>query len=134
VWTGSPGSLTDDRSGTDTKNSEQSAAATILPVVTLGDTTQTTPARLRVRVTPGARRSEVVGKLGDTWKVRVHAAPERGRANAAVVELLAVTLGVPRGELRVVAGHATRDKVVELVQMPLEEAERLLVSAEADER
>jgi uncharacterized protein YggU (UPF0235/DUF167 family) len=87
-----------------------------------------------VRVTPGARRSEVVGRLGDAWKLRVHAAPERGRANAAVVALLADALGVPRAELRVVAGHATRDKVVELGQMTLEEAERLLFSAGGHQR
>ena len=100
----------------------------------VGEPTRTTPTRLRLRVTPGARRSEVVGRLGETWKVRVHAAPERGRANAEVVELLADTLEVARSELRVVAGHTSRDKIVELKRMPLEEAERRLVSARKDGR
>jgi uncharacterized protein len=101
--------------------------------VPVGDATRTRT-RLRLRVTPGARRSEVVGRLGEAWKVRVHAAPEHGRANAEVVELLADTLGVPRGEVRVVAGHTARDKVIELERMPLDEAERRLVSAGKDGR
>ena len=45
--------------------------------------------RLRLRVSPGAGRSEIVGRHGDAWRVRVAAAPERGKANASVVELLA---------------------------------------------
>lgn len=87
------------------------------------------PVRLRVRVVPGARRSAVVGRLGDAWKLRVHAPPERGRANAEVVALLADTLGLQREDVRVVTGHAARDKVVELAQISHEDAERLLVSA-----
>ena len=70
--------------------------------------------RLRVRVTPGAARSEVVGRFGDSWKVRVGAAPERGRANTALLELLSKQLRVRRSDLAIVSGHAVRDKVVEL--------------------
>lgn len=72
------------------------------------------PTRLRVRVAPGARRSEIVGRHGDAWRVRVTAAPERGRANDEVLELLAATLGLRRPQLRLVAGASSRDKLVEL--------------------
>lgn len=91
-------------------------------------TPRTAPIRLRVRVTPGSARAEVVGRLGDAWKLRVRAAPERGRANADVVELLADRLGRERAEIRVVAGHGTRDKVVEVDGLGLEEAERRLAA------
>ncbi len=70
--------------------------------------------RLRVRVSPGAARSEVVGRHGEAWKVRVAAPPEGGKANAALIELLATTLGVARSEVEVVAGHGSRDKTVEV--------------------
>jgi uncharacterized protein len=67
-----------------------------------------------------------VGRFGDAWKLRVRAAPERGRANDEVVELVAGRLGLTRAEVRVVAGHTSRDKVVELDGLQLDEAERRL--------
>jgi uncharacterized protein len=82
--------------------------------------------RVRVRVAPGARRSEVLGRLGDAWKLRVRAAPERGRANDEVVRLLAERLGLARADVRVVAGHTARDKVVELDGIEPTEVERRL--------
>jgi uncharacterized protein len=75
----------------------------------MGDTT---PARIRVRVLPGAGRTEIVGRHGDAWRIRVTSAPERGRANEAALRLLAETLSVPRRSLSVVAGHTARDKLV----------------------
>lgn len=87
--------------------------------------------RLRVRVAPGARRSEVVGRLGDAWKLRVRSAPERGRANDEVAALLAHTLRLPARDVRIVSGHASRDKLVELDGLTVEEAERRLSSGQA---
>jgi uncharacterized protein (TIGR00251 family) len=84
--------------------------------------------RLRVRVAPGARRAEIAGRLGDAWKLRVRAAPERGRANDDVVALLADALGMAPSDVRIVAGHASRDKVVELDGVSPTEAERRLAS------
>ena len=78
---------------------------------------------------PGARRSQVVGRHGECWKLRVHAAPERGRANDEVVALLAEVLGLSQSQVRVVAGRTTRDKVVELSQITLDEAELRLAAA-----
>jgi uncharacterized protein (TIGR00251 family) len=82
-----------------------------------------------VRVAPGARRTRVVGRHGDSWKVAVAAAPERGKANDAVVELLARTLGVPRRDISVVSGHTAREKIVELGGLAPDEIERRLASA-----
>ena len=70
--------------------------------------------RISLVVSPGARRTELVGRYGDAWKARVAAPPEDGRANAALEELLASLLGVPRGDVSVVAGRTSRRKVVEV--------------------
>lgn len=86
-------------------------------------------ARLQLRVSPGARRNAVVGRHGDAWKIRVAAAPERGRANDEVVALLAEQLGLARPDVRLVAGLGARDKVVELTGITVEEAERRLAAA-----
>ena len=88
--------------------------------------------RLRVRVVPNAASTQLVGRLGGAWKLRVHAAPERGRANDAVVALLAETLGLPRADVRVVVGQTTRDKLVELAGISQDEAQRRLESVRKD--
>jgi uncharacterized protein YggU (UPF0235/DUF167 family) len=85
--------------------------------------------RLLLSVTPGASRDELVGRHGEGWKARVTAAPERGRANDAVIALLAGVLRIDRGSIRVVAGHAARRKVVEIDGVDEEEAGRRLDAA-----
>jgi uncharacterized protein (TIGR00251 family) len=89
--------------------------------------------RLRVRVSPGSRRAEVVGRHGDAWKVRVASPPENGRANEAVLRLLAETLAVPRARLELVSGHGARDKIVELSGVGPALAERRLAAASVQE-
>jgi uncharacterized protein (TIGR00251 family) len=70
---------------------------------------------LRLRVQPGARRTGLVGWMADgTLKLSVSAPPEGGRANRAVVELIAATLGVRETTVRVVRGHGARTKTVEV--------------------
>lgn len=86
-------------------------------------------ARLTLRVSPGAARSLVVGRHGDGWKVRVGAAPEDGKANAAVVRLLADTLSLPARDVEIVSGRASRDKTVALTGIRPEEIERRLAEA-----
>ena len=88
--------------------------------------------RLRLRVSPGARRAAVVGRQGDAWKVRVTAPPEDGRANEAVLRLLADALSMPRASLTLVSGHTGRDKIVLLDGVGPALIERRLASATAD--
>ncbi len=90
--------------------------------------------RVRLRVSPGAGRAQIVGRHGDAWKVRVTAAPEQGRANEAVLRLLAEALAVPRSALALVSGHGARDKIVELTGLGPALVERRLASASAPDR
>jgi len=69
---------------------------------------------LHLKVVPKASRDRVVGWVGDRLKVQVTAAPERGKANAAVVEVLAAALGVSRGRVRIIAGETSPLKTVEV--------------------
>lgn len=89
-------------------------------------------ARLRLHVVPGARRAGVVGRHGEGWKVRVTAAPERGKANDAVVRLVAATVGLPRKAVTIVSGHGTRDKTVEIAGADRDSVEAALESAGSD--
>lgn len=67
-----------------------------------------------------------MGKHGDGWKVRVTAAPEDGKANAAVLRLLAERLELPGKSVELVSGRSSRDKIVELTGIDAAEAERRL--------
>jgi uncharacterized protein YggU (UPF0235/DUF167 family) len=85
--------------------------------------------RLLVIVMPGAACDEIVGRHGEGWKVRIAAAHQRGRANAAVVTLLAEALRVERDSVRVVGGASGRRKVVHVDGLAEEEAGRRLEAA-----
>lgn len=87
--------------------------------------------RLRLRVIPGAVRSEIIGRHGDAWRVRVNASAERGRANAALLRLLAQRLDLPRSDITLVSGRTGRDKVVELSGVGGDEVARRLERASA---
>jgi uncharacterized protein (TIGR00251 family) len=90
-------------------------------------------ARVRLRVSPGADSARVVGRHGEAWKVRVAAPPEGGRANDAVVRLLADALSLPRDAVTLVSGHGTRDKIVQLAGIDATQIERRLSSAAGKE-
>ena len=67
---------------------------------------------IKVRVQPKSSRNQVGGFQDGTLRVRVTAAPTEGQANAAVIALLAKTLGVSKSRLEIIRGYRSRDKVV----------------------
>lgn len=85
---------------------------------------------LTLKVVPGASRERVVGPLGDALKVQVAAAPERGNANAAVLDLLAEALGVPRRQIELVRGQTQPRKVVRVTGLDAAQARARLGGAE----
>ena len=68
-------------------------------------------AMLAVKVVPGASRSRIAGRYGDGIKVQVAAAPEKGKANAAVIEVLADALGIRESQVVLVSGPTQPRKV-----------------------
>jgi uncharacterized protein (TIGR00251 family) len=71
-------------------------------------------ARLTVKVSSRAARDEIRGWQGETLRVAVRAPPIDGRANDAVLDLLAARIAVPRASVRVVAGATGPRKLVEI--------------------
>ncbi|NLF29616.1 MAG: DUF167 domain-containing protein [Planctomycetes bacterium] len=63
-----------------------------------------------VKASPGASRSRIVGALGGRLKVAVSAAPEKGKANAAIAALLAEALGVAARRVRLASGPTNPSK------------------------
>lgn len=67
---------------------------------------------INVRAQPRASRSKVVGEHGGALKVQLAAPPVDGEANAALVELFAKLLGVPRRQVELISGDTSRSKRV----------------------
>lgn len=74
----------------------------------------TASVRLAVKVVPGASQDKIAGWLGESLKIRVRAQPEKGKANAAVIALLAALLDTSTKNLRVCSGHTSSAKVIEI--------------------
>ena len=89
---------------------------------------KTAPAetRLALNVHPGSKRSEVLGLSDGVLRVRVAARAQEGKANEALIDLLAVLLAVPKGRIRILRGLAARNKVVAVQGLSQEEALRRL--------
>jgi uncharacterized protein len=85
-----------------------------------------TRAELRVRLQPGASRSEIAGERDGAILVRVTAPPIEGRANEALRKLIAKRLGVARGRVTIVRGQRARDKVVRIDGVEEGEARKAL--------
>ncbi len=68
--------------------------------------------KLSVRVQPGARETAIVGWVDDVLRVRVAAPPVDGKANEALIGLLAKTLGVTKSSVRIQRGESSRRKLV----------------------
>lgn len=85
---------------------------------------------LRLRLTPRASTNAVLGWRADgVLGVRVTAPPVEGAANRAVEALLAETLGLPRSAVSVARGERSRDKLVRVAGMTLEEVRTSLERA-----
>jgi uncharacterized protein (TIGR00251 family) len=79
---------------------------------------------IKVRVQPKSSRNQVDGFQDGALRVRVTAAPTEGQANAAVIALLAKTLGVSKSRLEIIRGYNSRDKVVSVDTLTEQEVRR----------
>ncbi|TCO73952.1 DUF167 domain-containing protein [Rhodovulum euryhalinum] len=69
---------------------------------------------IALRVTPKASRDRITLEAG-VLRVYVTSVPEDGKANAAVLRLLAKAVGVPKSRLEIVRGQSSRDKLVRVL-------------------
>jgi uncharacterized protein (TIGR00251 family) len=70
---------------------------------------------IRIRVQPGAKRTELAGRRDGALLVRVTAPATEGKANKAACKLLADLAGIPFSRVEIVRGSLRRDKVVRLI-------------------
>jgi hypothetical protein len=83
---------------------------------------------LTVKVVPGASRTRVAGVWGTALKLAVSAPAEGGRANAAVIELLAGALGVGKRDVSIIRGRTGPLKTVVVAKLTADEARQRLAA------
>jgi len=85
---------------------------------------------IAVKVVPGSSRDKVVGVLGDALKIATAAAPERGKANAAVAATLAKALRVNERDVQLVSGSTNPRKEFRVSCLSAAELRRRVKGAE----
>ena len=76
---------------------------------------------IKVRVLPRSSRTQIIGIEDDTYKVKLTAPPVEGKANKALIELLARRLGIGKGRVGIVSGSRSRLKTVRIHGLSPEE-------------
>ncbi|MHC4395187.1 MAG: DUF167 domain-containing protein [Planctomycetota bacterium] len=66
------------------------------------------------KIVPGSSRTEICGLFDGMVKIRISAAPEKGKANQSLVEFLAKQLGVKKKDVRIISGQTNPVKSVEV--------------------
>lgn len=71
--------------------------------------------KIKIRVTPNAKKAEVIELAPGDFKVRVNAKPVDGAANIRLLEIVAEHFKVPFGAIRIISGATSREKVIEII-------------------
>jgi uncharacterized protein (TIGR00251 family) len=79
-----------------------------------------------VKVQPNASKDRVVGKHGDQLKIAVTVAPEKGKANKAVIKVLSKLLGIKSSDIQIISGETSRDKKVLIRNISEEDLNRVI--------
>jgi uncharacterized protein (TIGR00251 family) len=71
--------------------------------------------KIQVKVRPNSRTEEV-SQERESFIVKVKEPPKEGKANQAVIKLLAEHFGVPQSQVRILSGFNSKNKVVDIVE------------------
>ncbi|MGH9846940.1 MAG: DUF167 domain-containing protein [Blastocatellia bacterium] len=80
-----------------------------------------------VRVQPRASRSQIAGELNGALKIRLAAPPVDGEANDELIRLLARLFDLPRGQIALLSGQTSKNKVVRVCGISRGACERILL-------
>jgi hypothetical protein len=81
---------------------------------------------IQIKVTPKASRHQIVGWENEVLKIRLHAIPDKGKANDALIAFLAEELHIAKSSISLISGQTSRLKRVKIEGMTLEEFQRCL--------
>ena len=76
---------------------------------------------VKIRLSPRSSRNQITGKEDDVFKIKVTAPPVDGKANKALIDLLAKRLGLPKRDINIISGKNSRLKTVRISGLPVNE-------------
>ena len=80
-----------------------------------------------VKVLPRSSKDEIVEKRDGVYRIKLSAPAIEGKANKALLKLLAKKLNVPKGEIEIISGKRSRMKSIRINHLALEQVEELLL-------
>jgi uncharacterized protein (TIGR00251 family) len=69
---------------------------------------------IELKVITRAKKEEILKLSEDSYRIKVSAPPEKGKANKRVIELLSEEFGVKRSDIKIVSGETSSRKIIEL--------------------
>jgi uncharacterized protein (TIGR00251 family) len=69
---------------------------------------------LLIKVTPNAKKNQIIGKEEGILRIRIRGIPEKGRVNEELISFLAEVLDISKSQIKIVSGHTSRLKKVEI--------------------
>lgn len=69
---------------------------------------------LQVKITPNSPTNSLIGWQENTLKIRIHAPPDKNKANEELIDFLAALLHLPKNHIQILSGHTSRLKKLEI--------------------
>jgi uncharacterized protein (TIGR00251 family) len=73
-----------------------------------------------VKVVPRSSKTILAGVLGDMLKIKLSAAPEKGKANELLIEFLAETMGIKKNTVKITSGLSSQVKTIQIKGISVE--------------
>lgn len=77
--------------------------------------------RISIKVQPNSGRNQVVDFSNDVWKVKIAAAPDKGKANKEIIEFLSDILGLRKVSITILKGETSHNKIIAFTGISQEE-------------
>jgi uncharacterized protein len=67
---------------------------------------------LKIKLLPRSSKSQIMGKEGEVYRVKVNSPPVDGEANKELISLISKKLGIPKSSIEIIAGKTSRNKII----------------------
>jgi uncharacterized protein (TIGR00251 family) len=85
-------------------------------------------AKISVKVQPNSGRNEIAGVSGGTWRIKIAAQPDKGKANKELIEYLSLVLETGKANIEILIGQNSHHKIISIDGLTLEEIKSKLSS------